>query len=803
MRRAALGALLSHWWRHPLQLVTLITGLALATGLWSAVQAINGEARASYAQATAQLGGDQHDLLTPRNGFIPLDRYVMLRRAGWQLTPVIEGRWHLQDGSVKLIGVEFLTHPAVAAIAAATEPDLPLPMDTLSLPGRLFLHPSTLEKLSGQPDLPPITLSETLPSGVVLTDIGLAEQLLKRHNELTRLVILPDQPLGLAPLQDLAPELLRQSAGGAQVARLTDSFHLNLTAFGLLSFAVGLFIVHGTVGLGIEQRRGLFRSLRAMGVPLNLLTTLLLAELLLIAFLAGSIGLVLGYLVAAALLPDVSATLAGLYGATVEGSLNLRPSWLLSGISMAIFGTLIASFQAIANIYRMPLLVAPGVQARAQVASANLRGMALAGLGLMLAGVVIVVLVDGLIAGFALLAGVILGAALILPLLLSKLLTLGGRSARSALAEWIWADMRTQLPGISLALMALLLALATNIGVGTMVSSFRLTFLGWMDQRLSAELYVTVEDDDQGTALSNWLARRGVTTLPIRWSEVPHQGNTLRIYGVVDDATYRDKWPMLQAVPDAWEQVANGSGVMINEQLARRQNLWPKDLLTLNSEWQMTVVGVYSDYGNPHGQAIMSLPVLLHHSDNVPNRQFGLRLSPEDVPALVKNIEQDFDIDTISMIDQAQIKARSLAVFDRTFVITGALNLLTLGVAGFAILTSLLTLWNMRLPQLAPIWALGITRRQLAWLELLRSLALATLTALLALPLGLALAWALLSIINVEAFGWKLPMHLFPLDWLRLLVLALVAAAVAAAIPARKLARIKPAELLKVFAHER
>ena len=27
--------------------------------------------------------------------------------------------------------------------------------------------------------------------------------------------------------------------------RLTDSFHLNLTAFGLLSFAVGLFIVHG------------------------------------------------------------------------------------------------------------------------------------------------------------------------------------------------------------------------------------------------------------------------------------------------------------------------------------------------------------------------------------------------------------------------------------------------------------------------------------------------------------------------------------------------------------------------------
>ena len=540
-----------------------------------------------------------------------------------------------------------------------------------------------------------------------------------------------------------------------------------------------------------------------MGVPLRLLTTLLLCELLLIAVLAGGIGLVLGYLVAAALLPDVSATLVGLYGASVDGSLSLRPSWLLSGLGMAIFGTLIASAQSIANIYKMPLLVAPGIQARARVASSSQWTLAAVGGGLVLAGLAAVLLFDGLIAGFALLAGLMLGTALILPLLLSGLLILGARTARSALTEWIWADMRAQLPGISLALMALLLALATNIGVGTMVSSFRLTFLGWMDQRLSAEIYVTVQDDQQAADLADWLARRGVTALPIRWSEVPYKGAPLRIYGIVDDVTYRDKWPILQALPEAWDQVADGSAAMINEQLARRQNLWPGDVLTLRQDWQITVAGIYSDYGNPHGQAIVSLPDLLQHMDHVPNRQFGLRLPPEDVPKLMKEIQETFVSPAVSTIDQAGIKARSLAVFDRTFVVTGALNLLTLGVAGFAILTSLLTLWNMRLPQLAPIWALGITRRHLAWLELARSLALAALTALLALPLGLMLAWVLLSIINVEAFGWKLPMYVFPMDWLRLLLLALVAAAIAAAIPARKLARIKPAELLKVFAHER
>jgi len=41
MIRVTLSALLGHWFRNPLQLFTLLSGLALATALWSCVQAIN------------------------------------------------------------------------------------------------------------------------------------------------------------------------------------------------------------------------------------------------------------------------------------------------------------------------------------------------------------------------------------------------------------------------------------------------------------------------------------------------------------------------------------------------------------------------------------------------------------------------------------------------------------------------------------------------------------------------------------------------------------------------------------------
>ncbi|GHF56371.1 FtsX-like permease family protein [Seohaeicola zhoushanensis] len=800
MIAAALGALLSHWRRQPGQFATLVLGLALATALWSAVQAINAEARASYARAAAQLGGDAGLVLKARSGAIPLATYVALRRAGWQVSPVLEGRTRIGQTSLRILGVDGLTYPVMPASETTDATD---PAAILLPPGRLFVTPATAEALANAPDLPPRITTPDLPEGVALTDIGTAERLLARTGEITRLLVLPDQPAGLPPLSQLAPDLELSETGQGDVARLTDSFHLNLTAFGLLSFAVGLFIVHGTAGLAFEQRRAMFRTLRALGLPARTLTLLVLGELLALALLSGLLGLVLGYFVAAVLLPDVAATLRGLYGAPVEGGLTLRPAWVASGLGMAVGGALLAGVQGVVKVARMPILAAPGLLAWSGAARRGRWRMALAGPALMLGGVLALWQVGGLLGGFMLLGGLMLGAALLLPPLLAGLLALGGRCATGVTGQWLLADLRAQLPGLTLALMALLLALATNVGVGTMVSSFRLTFTGWLDQRLTSELYIYAESDRQGAALEDWLRPRTEAVLPIRYAEAELAGAPGRIYGIVDHATYRDNWPIIAAAPGGWDRVADSTGVLVNEQLARREGLWPGTTLTLGPGWQAEVVGVYSDYGNPNAQAIVAMPALLAHVPNVPNRQFGIRIAPEKAPTLAAELRAAFDLPETSVVDNAAVKAASLAIFEKTFVVTAALNVLTLGVAGFAILTSLLTLWTMRLPHVAPVWAMGMTRKALARIEILRSLALAGLTALLALPLGLVLAKVLLDVINVTAFGWQLPMYLFPLDWLRLLALALLAGALAAALPATRLRRLPPADLLKVFAHER
>ncbi len=802
MIRATFLALLSHWRKQPVQFITLVLGLSLATGLWSAVQAINGQARASYAEAAEQLGLNRLSTLSMPSGPVTLDTYVALRRAGWQVSPVLEGRLRLADRFVTLMGVDFLNYP-ITVTPDAGQTDL-TPADIFGKPGRLIASPETLTETPGAILPAPLIASAQVPYGVVLTDIGTAERLLDRHGEISRMLVLPDQAIDLPPIAEVAPSLvLLAPRGENDIARLTDSFHLNLTAFGLLSFAVGLFIVHGTVGLAFEQRRPMIRTLRALGVPLRTLTLLLLTELLLLAFLAGSLGLLLGYLVAAALLPDVVATLRGLYGAPVGGQLTLARSWIAAGIGMALLGALLAGAQALAKLHRMPLLAAPGQTGWARASVAATRRMVPAGLALIAAGIACHLLFGGLIAGFALLAGLMLGAALLLPPTLALCLNLLARRARGPVQEWLWADLRAQLPGLSLALMALLLALATDIGVGTMVSSFRLTFVGWLDQRLASELYITARDDAQGAQLAEWLAPRTRAVLPIRYGETRISGLPARVYGIVDHSTYRDHWPLIASGPAVWDRVSEGAGVLINEQLARSDDIWPGDSVALAPGWSMPISGVYSDYGNPNPQVILSMDLLLARFDGVANRQFGLRIAPEDRAALISEIRDSFDLPASAIVDQSTVKAQSLRIFEKTFVVTGALNLLTLGVASFAILTSLLTLWTLRLPQLAPVWALGLTRRRLARLELLRSVAMAGLTAVLALPLGLALAWVLLEVINVEAFGWRLPMHLFPLDWLWLWGLALLAGACAALIPARRLLSTAPADLLREFSNER
>lgn len=807
----ALLALLSHWRRHRVQFVSIFTGLWLATALWTGVQALNSQARSDYARASAVLAGPMQAQFVPRKGdHFDQGLYVQLRKQGWQVTPVLEGRLRLSGEpvrSVRLIGIDPLSLPPTSSIAGVQPQAFDL-QAFIGTPGQAWVGPDTLRQWGegsmrdseGQP-LPPVVLQPALAPGIMVVDIGHAQRLLHAPGQLSRLLVAGKPgplPADIAALLELQPQ---QDDDGLQ--RLTDSFHLNLTALGLLAFVVGLFIAHAAIGLALEQRRGLIRNLRACGVSLNTLLGALVLELGLFALLGGLAGVASGYVLAAWLLPDVAASLRGLYGAQVAGTLSLPAGWWLAGVLVSVLGALLAGLGSVLRAARLPLLalaqpqawrLAQGLWSRRQACAAGLLLLLALGFG---------VLGNSLACAFAMLAGLLLASALLLPALLDH--GLGGltRFCRRPLAQWFVADSRQQLPALSLALMALLLALAASVGVGSMTEGFRKTFVGWLDMRLSADLYVTPRDTEQGLQIAEWLGQQSavIAVLPGWRVETRLQGWPVQVQGIVDHPLYLKRWPLLEQQPRAWEQLSSGQAVMLSEQLARRLKLHLGDRLALSSQ-AMTVVGVYADYGNPKGHVLVNAGWLRSHWPQATLTGLSVDLHTDQVPVTKAALQQHFALDDSRVVEQVRLKSWSTEVFNRTFAATAALNSLTLGVAGVALFINLLTLGQTRLGQLAPLWALGVQRRQLVWLSLGQTLMLSSFTVLLAIPLGVLLAWCLVAVVNVQAFGWRLPLYVFPAQLLQLAVLGLLTSLLASAWPLWQLARRQPRELLRPFADE-
>ena len=801
-----------------MQLATLLIGLISATALWSGVQALNQQARSSYDRAAATFGGARTAALVGRNSAtFSQQLFVDLRRAGWPVSPVLEGRIQIGGRSFRLLGIEPVTLPIEVGNAPTIgKADL---QSFLTPPGEMLAAPEVPIDL-GLPEgaspqatdgtlLPPLRVQPQLVPGVLVVDIGIAQRLLKMPDQISRLLV-GNAKGKRAPLESIAGDKLRMLEPDAEsdLERLTDSFHLNLTAFGLLSFVVGLFIVNSAIGLAFEQRLPMLRTLRACGVSARMLNAVLLVELVSLALVAGVAGLVCGYLIAALLLPDVAASLRGLYGAQIPGQLTLKGEWWIAGLAISVAGALAAATTSLLKAIRLPVLAAaqPYAWQQAQHRWLILQG-ALA-LTAFAAGTCLLWYGDSLISGFAVLAALLLGAALGLPAILELVLSFGQRHSHRALAVWFWADSRQQLSGLSLALMALLLALAVNVGVGTMVGTFSRTFVGWLDGRLAADVYLIASDDAQAARVKTWLRQRPEVEAILQSGRTDAQidGVPVEILGLPDHVTYRDRWPLLQSTANAWDRLRTGNAGLVSEQLARRLKLVVGDRIGIparGGNWTLEVVGIYADYGNPKGQIGVNIDALIGQFPEIPRTRLALRVVPAGVPALMSLLQNKFGLDGRSLVDQATMKAESTRIFNRTFAVTAALNAFTLGVAGVALLTSLLTLGNSRLPQLAPLWAIGITRRQLALIELLKTMSVALITALFALPLGLLVAWCLIAVVNVKAFGWRLPFHVFPLQLLELLGVAMAASLLAALLPVLKLARMQPASLVKIFADER
>ncbi|MCA1786192.1 MAG: ABC transporter permease, partial [Desulfobacteraceae bacterium] len=125
-----------------------------------------------------------------------------------------------------------------------------------------------------------------------------------------------------------------------------------------------------------------------------------------------------------------------------------------------------------------------------------------------------------------------------------------------------------------------------------------------------------------------------------------------------------------------------------------------------------------------------------------------------------------------------------LAVFDNTFIITSALQVLTAIVALTGILNAVTALLLERTREIGILRACGTLTGQVRQLLLHECFFYGLISGILAIPLGTALSWILIHIINQRSFGWTYDMVLTPGVFLQAIALSSAAALAAGIFPA-------------------
>jgi putative ABC transport system permease protein len=782
-----LKAILSHYWRHPWQTLFLCTGLVAGVGLWSAVQIINQHAESSYRQAQSLLGAQaSHWIRSRRGDGVEQAVYIDLRRAGFrQVFPLIELEVGVSSGvSVSIIATDLLTLPNdVYSDSENSQEFADSWLRFVQPPYRAWVPSALADELGLEQGeqlqlrdgrlLPPALIQSRQQQGRrVLLDIGAALALSQgeRFSYLAVGAIDADEYRRLAA--SLPDHLeLTENQQHIDLQELTESLHSHLSAMSLLSFAVGLFIVFNAVRFSLWYRRATLLDLRLMGCATQQLFTAILIETLLWSLIGTALGFVLGILLAQALLPGLGASLQSLYDATIEAEPVLSLKTLLQAWCISLAGLAWALGWPLYRQLRQSSFAAAASEGLLRDESHTRRRLALAALLLALLAGFAYAQIETVRGGFVVLGMTLFAAAWLLPSLLAGGLRLAAwlLPRESLMLRWLVSDGWSQLPAFRSAMMALLLALTANLGVGTLVDSFREAFVGWLELRQSADIYVRAPQLDYrqlkaSAENSDWLDdshhRIGVST---RWRGRPSlvRGADTR---APDSLSFPlSKWQGESAASAlrAWRE--QPGKVLINEQVHFLAGVDPGDRITLESDGgprSYQVAGVFYDYGNPYFQFYLPYQEVASHWRHYYSRGIALWLNRDNEQAAQQAEAKlrAMGAQAGDWISQAQVRKLSVGIFERTFAITAAMNALTMIVAAIALLASLLAILQERLPQFAQWRALGVRQGEQLLLVAVPLLLFCAIAWILSIPLGALLSWILIHKLNIISFGWSMPL---------------------------------------------
>lgn len=658
--------------------------------------------------------------------------------------------------------------------------------------------------------------ARVLDGRFILMDIAAAQQALDRFGRVDRLdVRLPtgaNVDAAEAAVASRLPAGLavqRPSQRGRQVERMLSAFHLNLTALSYIALLVGLFLVYNTVSVAVLSRRAEVGTLRAVGVTGGGVRGLFLAEAAMLSAAGSAGGLVLATWLARATVALTSTTVSVLYVATAAAppALGWRHVVLAfaTGVPLSLLAALVPALEA----SRVPPIAAMRGSDAAGARSRFPRRSLATGVLLLLAGGWLATLgpVQGLpLFGYAAAVVIVFGASFLVPAALYAVARgLEGPVRRFLRVEdWLAiSNLSAAIPRLSISVAALAVSLSMMVAISTMIGSFRETVVYWVSQTLQADLFVAPGSRRQGGPGDTLSAEvvRILTASPdveavdrFRGLEIPYGDTRIRVAGG-DFAVLLDHGSLLFKGPaDAREAMRRAIGqdaVVASESFVLKHGLGAgRDvrLSTPGGDVPFRIAAVYYDYSSDRGVLVMDRGTFERRfgDASVSSASVYLHKGVDPEAARQRLLTRIGDTHRVAINTNASLRTEVLRIFDSTFAITYALEVIAILVAILGVSGTLLTLILERERDLTILRLVGTGRRQIRRMVVGEALLIGAVSQAIGLGVGLLLSMVLIYVINVQSFGWTIQFHL-PSGFLaQSSVLMVVATAAAGLYPARR-----------------
>jgi len=845
-------ASLRHFLRHPAQLALALVALAAGVATIVAVSIATASSRRAFDLSMRAVNGPATQVITGGPQGLDEALYVRLvTRAPPSgnpqpvFAPVVTGYVTVRGQVMQLVGVDPFASAALEEQQGGRSPGTARGAGTLSrltaggadsAPRSWFLEPGAIVMSAGTARQLGVHAGEQLTVDVggarqpatlisvirnprpgeatlMLTDIAQAQEWLHMAGHLSRIdVRMPRGPAPQAALTQLRRELppgaqLEPAAGQVQeTLDMTSAFSTNLTAMSLLALLVSALLIYGAISFTVVQRRRTIAILRALGATRREILTIVLCEAAALGAAGAGLGILLGLAVGHGLVRLVSQTVNDLYYVVAVEQVTLPAATvaeaLAAGLGTALLASLLPALEVAGSAPQLGLRRSV-LEGRATLGARRLAWLSLA--FALAACALIAASGRSVFAGFTALFLLLASVAALTPSVLRALARLASRALAgfSSVGRLALEDVAASLSRTGVAVAALGMAVAAMIGVSIMVESFRVSLRHWLEQTMRADIYIAAPGPGVGrperrlepAVLDALIATPGVADHSASRSVIVHSSRGAIALDALHLAPGSYAGIDLTAGDprEVWRAYDRGA-LLLSDSLAWRLNLRPGghlSLLTASGPRVFPVAGIYHEYGSGLGSAMMSLDVYrrLWRDDAI--TAIGLYLergvdTAREVPLLEAAAAGR---QALLIRSNADIRAMSLEIFDRTFIITRILYWLAAAIAAVGLVSALLA-WELdRIRELSILRALGLTPRGAAAMIEAQTLFMGGAALVAAVPTGLIIAVVLTKVIDRRAFGWHIEMHLHAAQFLNALALALIAALGAGLYPAWRTAR--------------